>query len=443
MNQDRYIRNVAYAALGRLCNNSGNTFTSNEINTLIDMIVSNRDPNARAGCAMALGSIHSHVGGMAAGYHLKKIYGILMSLCSDPHPAVHSCAIEALSQVADSAGLTFSGYVSSTLGLLAQLWTCDTHHEDSSTISTSNYELESPTPVVIARCIDSLINVLGPDLQDMTKARELILTLIWQFEINELPMVQAEGLRATEHMYLYDSRHVKFPSYVRQLQIKLESPHGLISEIAVDGLYNLIRRDARQVFEDAKNGLEDQIWVLLNETPEQEGLHNIVQAWLGQTSLTETSQWVMRCQHILTKTITKQEDILSPVAVKAAVVPDLLDEEVAGFASSDGKDRNSTAAPDSGQELLSWQVRAFALNCLSDVVASVGRDMELDAESVAGHALQQRIADIIRMAFLASTSSVVELCVGGLRLIDQILTVILPIPFGIKFLTLIDFWGHA
>lgn len=423
MNQDRYIRNVAYAALGRLCNNSGNIFTSNEINALIDMIVSNRDPNARAGCAMALGSIHSHVGGMAAGYHLKKIHSILMSLCSDPHPAVHSCAIEALSQVADSAGLTFSGYVSSTLGLLAQLWTCDTHNEDSPLVSTSNYELESPTPVAIARCIDSLINVLGPDLQDMTKTRELILTLVWQFDINDLPMVQAEGLQATEHMYLYDSRHVKFPSYVRQLQIKLDSSHEPISEIAVDGLYNLVRRDARKVFEDAEQGLEDQIWSLLNKYPEQEGIQNIVQAWLGQTSLTETGQWVMRCQRVLTKTTPKQEDTLSPVAEKTTGVPDLQDEEVAGFAYANGKDSSSAIAADSGQELLRWQVRAFALKCLSDLITNIGRDMELDAESVAGYALQQRIADIIRIAFLASTSSVMELCVKGLRLIDQILTV--------------------
>ena len=423
MNPDRYIRSIAFAALGRLCNSSGNSFTTNEINTLIDMIVSNRDPNARAGCAMALGSIHSHVGGMAAGYHLKKIHGILLSLCSDPHPAVHLSAIEALSQVADSAGLTFSGYVSSTLGLLAQLWTCDTHNEESSLITTSNYELESPTPVVIARCIDSLINVLGPDLQDFTKARELILTLIRQFEIDDLPMVQAEGLRAIEHMYLYDARHLEFSSYVHLLQVQLDSSHELISEIAVDGLYNLMRRDAQRVLEVAKEGLEDQLWLLLNQNPGQEGVQNIVQAWLGQTSLTDTTQWVTRCQGILTKTTAKQEETPLVAVVKASALPDLQDEEVAGFASGDGKDQNPDDAPDASQELLRWQVRAFALKCLSDLIAIVGRDIELNADSSAGHALQQRIADVIRMAFLASTSSVVELCIGGLRIINQILTV--------------------
>ncbi len=372
---------------------------------------------------MALGSIHSHVGGMAAGYHLKKIHGILMSLCSDPHPAVHSCAIEALSQVADSAGLTFAGYVSSSLGLLAQLWTCDTHNEESAIVATSNYELESATPVVIARCIDSLVNVLGPDLQDMSKARELILSLIRQFEIDDLPMVQAEGLRAMEHMYLYDSRHIEFSSYVCQLQEALDSPFELIREIAVDGLYNLMRRDSLQVLGVAKEGLEDKIWFLLNENPEQEGIHNIIQAWLGQTSLTETNEWVMRCQHVLTKTTSKPEEILPLALVKPVTVPDLRDEEVAGFASGDGKDQASPSTPDTGKELLRWQVRVFALKCLSNLIAIVGKDLELNAESMAGHALQQSIADVIRMAFLASTSSVVELCIWGLRLINQILTV--------------------
>jgi HEAT repeat-containing protein 5 len=201
LDPDRYIRNIACEGFGRLCNNFGNTFTTTEINNLIDTIVLNRDPNSRAACATALGSILAHVGGMAAGYHLKKIHSILMSLCSDPSPSVHHSAIEALSQVADSAGLTFSGNVLSTLGLLAQLWTCDTHNEESGTIETSNCELDMATRVMIARCVDSLVNVLGPDLQDMSKARELIMTLIYQFKIDEIPMVQVEGLKALEHIY--------------------------------------------------------------------------------------------------------------------------------------------------------------------------------------------------------------------------------------------------
>lgn len=423
IDQDRSIRAIAYGALGRLCNSSGNAFTTNEINTLIETIVSNREPNARAGCAMALGSIHSQVGGMAAGFHLKKINGVLMSLCSDPNPVVHFCAIKALSQVADSAGLTFSAYVSSTLGLLAQLWTCDSHNEESASTLISNLEIEWPTAAVIAHSVDSLINVLGPDLQDMGKTRELMLMLMKQFAVEDAPAVQAESLRAWEHIYLYDSGHVDLASYIHRLQNNLDSPNRMIRNIAVDGLYNLMRRDAEQILAVGHDGLEDQIWLTLNDNPDQEGVRNLIQSWLGQSSLTDAEKWVSRCHHVLTKTAKTQIDVAPAQDVKAATQPDLQDEEVAGFNVGDGKDQNSTAALEATQELLRWQTRSFALQCLSDLAAIIGKDMELDPESAAGHALQYKIADVIRLAFLASTASVVELQVSGLRLIDQVLRV--------------------
>ena len=422
MDQDQYIRNIAYESLGRLCNSSGNTFTTNEVNWLIDTIVSNRDPSARAGSAMALGSIHSNVGGMAAGFHLKKIHSILLSLCSDPHPAVHFWAIESLSQVAESAGLTFSGYVSSTLGLLAQLWTGDSHNEESDLLSTSNFEAELPTSAAIAHGINSLINVLGPDLQDMGKAREMMLTLMKQFDVDEGPLVRAESLRCREHFQLYAPMHMDFRKYVWQMQKDLESPHDQIRETAINGLYNLARRDAEQVFEAAGDALEDRLWDLLNEDPQQEGICNIIEAWLGQSCLTLTMQWIARFQRVLSKTTTKQDAPDQISTMKASAAADLQDEEIAGFAAGDAKEGHSDM-PDTGQELLKWQVRAFVLKCLSDMIAIVGKDLELDSESQAGHALQQKIADVVRMAFLASTASVLELRIIGLRLIDQVLMV--------------------
>ncbi|KAL9609438.1 MAG: hypothetical protein Q9167_005793 [Letrouitia subvulpina] len=421
--QDRFIRNLGYQALGRLCSSSGNSFTTNEVNNLINAIVSNRDPNARAGFAMSLGSIHSQIGGMAAGFHLKKIHGVLMSLCSDPHPAVHFCAIRALSQVADSAGLAFSAYVPSTLGLMAQLWSCETHNEEFATLATSNYELEQPTSIMIAHCVDSLINVLGPDLQDMEKARDLMVSVMQQFVSDSLPMVQAEGLRCWEHMHLYDSGHMQLAGYIRLLQQSLESQHACVRENAVDGLYSLVRRDASQIFQFAGDGFEERLWLTLNDFPELDGLRNLIHTWLGQTSLDETPKWVSRLQQVLTKTAAKQIEQDVQLSAKADAEPELQDEEIAGFASGENKSQESQPIPEAAQELLRWQVRAFTLQCLSDFVAIVGKDMLLDSESASGNALQQKIADVIRMAFLASTSSVVELRIGGLKLINQILTI--------------------
>ncbi|KAL8946295.1 MAG: hypothetical protein Q9222_007289, partial [Ikaeria aurantiellina] len=420
IDSDRHLRHIGYEALGRLCNVSGSVFTSNEVNSLIDLIITNRDPNARAGYAMALGSIHSQVGGMAAGLHLKKIHGVLMSLCSDPHPVVHVNAVEALAQVIDSAGLAFSGYVSSTLGLLAQTWSFDTHNEEAAAINTSNHELEISTPAAVARAIDATINVLGPNLQDTSKARELIFSLLSQYEHDRSSIVQAEGLRCWEHTYLYDPRHVDLSIYVAQLQNYLASSDNSLCAVAVDGLYNLVRRDAQLVFQLAGERLEEQIWLTLNDRPNIDGVQSLIEAWLSQTSLVETDKWILRIQQVLTKSAARQIEQTAQNA-KAAAEPDLQDEEVAGFATGETKEQGAAPTSEASQELLRWQVRAFALQCLSALVATIDKHLESDSSSIAGQILQSKVGDVIRMAFHASTSSVVELRVGGLKLINQIL----------------------
>ncbi|OBZ89306.1 HEAT repeat-containing protein 5B, partial [Choanephora cucurbitarum] len=63
---DAYLRNVASETIGRLTSIVGGAFVATQMQTLVDLVVSNRDPDVRAGCALAIGYIYSHVGGMAA-----------------------------------------------------------------------------------------------------------------------------------------------------------------------------------------------------------------------------------------------------------------------------------------------------------------------------------------------------------------------------------------
>ncbi|KAL8754337.1 MAG: hypothetical protein Q9184_005144, partial [Pyrenodesmia sp. 2 TL-2023] len=340
------------------------------------------------------------------------------------YPAVEKsleALLRALSQVAESAGLAFSGYVSSTLGLLAQAWSSDAHNEESASLGTSNAEVEVPTPAVIARAITSMINVLGPDLQDSSKARELILSLVSQFERDESSLIQAEGLRCWEHMNLYDPGHISMSTYVKLLRKELQSSDPSTCLIAADGLYNLVRRDAQRVFQLAGEGFEEQIWLTLNDRPNLDGIRNLIEAWLGQTSLSEAHDWILRIQQVLTTSVAKQTEGVPQTAKPAD--PEIQDEEVAGFATGETKEQGAAAAPEHSQELLRWQVRVFALQCLSSFVATVGKEMDLRHESGAGQVLQSKVGDVIRVAFHASTSSVVELRVGGLGLINQILKI--------------------
>lgn len=415
---DEYLRNVGYEGLGRLCSSSGNTFTSQEIKYLVDTIVTNREPSARAGCAMALGCIHSQVGGMSATVHLKTIIGILMSLCNDPNPVVHVWALEGLARVADSAGLTFSGYALSSLGMLGQLYIGDSHNEETASQANSNLDLERPTTAVIARCVDALINVLGPDLQDVTKAREMILTLMAQFQKESSGVVLGESLKCLEHVSLYASGHLNFADYVVLLQRYMISEIPELRDVAVDGLYNLMKRDSEDVIKVAEPGFEDQLWLVLDIVPSHDGIRNVIRNWLRQSCISDTGLWLQRCQKVLTMTKTTTK---SPEATaKPHSALDLQDEEVAGFAAGAGN-AEAGSSVQQGSEPLRWQVRTFAMECLNDIFDLVAKDTAINGPGQAESLLQQKIAEVIRMAFSASTSSVVELRVWGLKIIDQVL----------------------
>ncbi|KAF2119193.1 HEAT repeat protein-like protein [Lophiotrema nucula] len=419
---DPYIRNIAAEALGRLCNSSGNTLTAAEVNYLVDQIVANREPNARSGYAVALGCIHAQLGGMAAGYHLKNILGILMSLSNDPHPVVHFWALDSLSKVADSAGLTFSGYVTSTLGMLAQLYAADTHNDESASLASSNLEVDIPTPAVIARCIDSSINVLGPDLQDMAKARDMIMTLIGLFKTEPEALVVVESLRCQEHLSLYAPGYIDFSGYVKHLQQAIESNSAQIRDMGIDGLHNLMRRNTEEVIRAGNPGLEDQLWHVLDRDPDHDVVRNIFRNWLHQGGLTDTAGWVQRCHSILTKTKRAPEAENIKQAKPKSGLPDLQDEEVAGFATaSNAPGEDAGAAAQASQELLKWQVRTFGMDCLSELLAMVSREAAAKDDPPSTFALQQRVADVVRIAFSASTAGVVQLRIRGLKIIDQVL----------------------
>ncbi|KAK8017172.1 hypothetical protein PG991_008248 [Apiospora marii] len=418
---DQYVRSMGYAALARLCNTCGNAFTNHEIKHLVDTIVGNREPSARAGCAMALGSIQAKVGGMAAGFHLKTILGILMSLCNDPHPTVHFWALEALSLAADAAGLGFSSFVPSTLGMLAQLYLSDTHHLELSSAITMNLEMELSTPAAIARCVDSLVNVLGPDLQESTKSRELILTLVGQLQEEEDILVQRASLGCSEHLSLYAPGNMMFADYVKLLQKYFIGDIGILRDAAVDGLYNLMKRNARDVFEAAEPGLEDQLWLVLDSVPSHDGIRNIIRNWMRQTSLTDTASWLIRLQDVLRMTRPKAVDNSENSSKKQSAPVDLRDEEVAGFAAAGGVSDDKEASVGAEVEPLRWQVRTFAIGCLSDIFAMINKDIATNGESPAQGALQSKIAEVVRMAFSASTSSVLELRIWGLKIIGAVL----------------------
>lgn len=421
---DQSVRSMSADAIGRLCNSSGSAFTTGEVTYLTETVVNNREPHVRAGCALALASIHSHLGGMAAGFHMRNIVGILMSLAADTHPLVHFWALESLAQVAESAGLNFSSYVTSSIGMLSQLYVSDSHNSETAVLASSNASIDLPVAAAIAQGVDSLINVLGPDLQDMAKQRDMILTLVRLFSQEKETDILLASLRCLEHLSLYAPGHLEFVEYVQRLQGDMDSASAEISSTAVQGLFGLMRRDAPEIARAAKPGLEDRLWEYLNDQPNTVAIRNIFLNWLQQTGTSNPGEWISRCNTILTKTKARNEQPRTAIT-KDTAGPDLQDEEVAGFAVTEGaakEDDDTTGGPASStQELMRWQVRLFAMECLHTLIAMINKETRISEESPGEAALQSKVADIVRIAFSASTAAVPALRVIGLRIVEQIL----------------------
>ncbi|KAK9360981.1 armadillo-type protein [Lipomyces starkeyi] len=414
--EDAYVRIIAADAIGRLSAIGGHQFTGVQVKHTVDEIVNNRDPNARAGLALTLGSIHSHVGGMAAGFHLKTIASILMSLSNDPHPTVHFWAMKALSTTMESAGLTYASYAPSTIGMLCTLYLSETHNEECMSILSSNLEVEYSTVRVLTHCIDALIGVLGPDLQDHPKNRELISLLIQEIA-NELdPFAVVEAIKCYQHALLFAPQYFDTRGFCQKIAKYINSPVKDLRDAAIDGYYQLARNDVNSVFSYAGRALEGHIWLAYDTTPWHEGLKSIISTWLSQTGVTEARLWVARCQAVLVKLVARKR-MRSAKSHSQDVTPDpdLGDEEVASFAASEdgpgGRIGDSNAKMEGG-EPLKWQTRVFALNCLKEML---GMNKEVPGNLIA------RIGDIIRAAFSASTSSVLEMRIIGVQLLDDIL----------------------
>jgi len=148
----------------------------------------------------------------------------------------------------------------------------------------------------------------------------------------------------------------------------------------------------------------------------------MLQNWMQQTILLDTSEWIDKCQSILSRTRAKNLPPRTATATAKTAMPDLADEEVAGFAAAAAAAHGETAeVAAEGQEFLRWQTRDFAMRLLSESMDIIQSSMSADRVIHAEEVLQAKVAEVVRVAFSASTANVVELRIWGLRIIDQIL----------------------
>ncbi|KAH9922323.1 clathrin-coated vesicle protein [Epithele typhae] len=373
VDSDPALRKASSEAIGRLASLAGTNFLTSQVKTLVDQVVSNRDPHGRAGCALAFGAIHAHVGGLAAGPLLKTTANVLMSLINDPHPVVHFWALSALARVIDAASLP-------TRPSSPALWPAlQGVHDRISRAGRSSAE---------HRCSHYCAR---PDIQDSTRTRTLVLDLVHQFVDEEDDGICVEAIKCMQHFLMFAPDHVDVPDLVTRFRGYLSSTRRPLKLASINALYQLVQRDALNM---SKLG-GDKLTVVYNP-----------------------SAWIDLCQRIMSRTTATQQ------AADAATVDD------EGQSLSVG---TSTAARQTSR----WRTQLFALQCLHSICTVVGRSgrrEHLDlafarSQGVPTHGLLvSRVPDLIKIAFTASAAHVTEIRLEGLAVLTDVIEIFAKIP---------------
>lgn len=416
-NPDEYVRNVSAQSLGMICSIAGSsTLAAEVIKMLIDEIVENRDPNARGGCALGLAYILKYIGGMFANLQLKTVLGILVSLATDPHPTVHFWALEAMSITISSLGLSFATYSSTTLSTLSKLYLLESHGDEIPSNASSNLEVLYPSQQIIARCIHALIEILGPDLQENSRSQAIVTTLLQQFGFSDNYRTIVESIKSSQELMIFAPDMVDPKIFVAPLTKNLLTSYSTpLRATSIDGLYQLIKTHSVDVFSIAGNDLKYDIWLAYDYTPENKAIKNFIQRWLEQTATSEPLDWISRIQSVLFKPRKSFKPVVS--STKQVVETNLADEEVEGFANAnENGDKSGNATFD---QPLKWQTRALAVEMLRELINLNFKDK--DPAEITKSPLLFKVGELIRIAFTASTSSVIELRLLGVQLLNDIL----------------------
>ncbi|TFY58733.1 hypothetical protein EVJ58_g6238 [Rhodofomes roseus] len=425
---DLLLRKGSAEAIGRLANIAGTNFLTNQAKTLVDQVVSNRDPHGRAGCALAFGEIHAHVGGMAAGPLLKTTVHVLMSLINDPHPVVHFWALTALARVIDAASLAYAPFVPSTLGLLFKVYMMETHEPEGGALNQANLSGDLPAYQVVCQNIDAVITVLGPDIQDSARSRTLVLDLVHQFISEDDDGICVEAISCIQHFLMFAPDSVNVPDLVDRFRGYLSSSRRPLKLASINALYQLVQKDAFAMSRLGGDQLVEELFAMLDDDSSVDGVRNVITSWLQQTVVHNPSAWIDLCQRIMSRTTASQQ-----ITDAAAKKGDLLDDE--GQALSVGTNQDSGTA--GGRQTSRWRTQLFALQCLHSIcaiVGSSGRREHLDITLARSQGLPvrgllvSRVPDLIKIAFTASAAQVTEIRLEGLTVLRDVIEIFAKTP---------------
>lgn len=438
-NTDNILRCAAGEALGRMAQvMNDENFVAQMAQTSFEKCQKTPDAVIRTGHALALGCLHRYVGGMGSGHHLTNSVSILMALAKDQSSSlVQVWSLHGLTQIADSGGPMFRTYVDQTL------------------YTVTNLLLQTPPSSTevhqcLGKCIGALITAIGPEFQELSKTVErfrlfcMVSCSIMQNHPDSL--VQSEAIRCLQQLHMFAPTVVNLSTLIPNLCNKLLSSHLNLRKSSVECLRQLAHREAKDICELGKAIVDDNVEVVKKMYTSNRGLEGVLFSLLDveedgrilkhiRETITSTLQaladndlkhWLGLCKQVLLASKAEEEDTLP--------------EQNTGGEDDDGEEGAvvlSKKTDDKPVITPKWTSRVFAMQCfrmIFDVCKQHPQHMNLTIarkfkdENSSAEFLVSQLAELVRMAFIAGTSSNDLLKLEGMKTLEDVVTLFAKVP---------------
>ncbi|PLW43365.1 hypothetical protein PCANC_13197 [Puccinia coronata f. sp. avenae] len=433
VHSDARLRAAAAQTFGRACALGGNIFMLSQIQHCVTQVVTNTDPDSRSGYALAFSQIYTQVGSLSAGATLKTVVDVLMSLSADPHPSVHFWALRALSEVIHTAGLSYTPFLNSTLGMVVKLYCSDSHELESGGQSYVNLRASLPSYQNFCKILNAIIGVLGPELPSSGKSKSLIQLLNEELneEIDE--GIKVEVLKSIQHFIMFSIESINLQKLVQTLLRHLSSNRRTLKVASINSIYQLVQKNAMVMSKLGGDKLVVNLFSILDDDPTIEGVRHSIKSWLRQTADANPSAWIDLCMRIISRTTAAQASVVQDVGPTTTTLM-FIDEESQGLDLEQDTSGSSSHHPHHKARATTsrWRTQLFALQCLREVFFTVIRSKKMEHFSVQAakskgfstHFKQLmfcRVSDLIKMAFTASTANIMEIRLEGLNVLRDVI----------------------
>ncbi|XP_002158974.1 HEAT repeat-containing protein 5B isoform X1 [Hydra vulgaris] len=438
-NTDNILRCAAGEALGKLAQvMNDRNFVALMAQNSFDKCQKMSDAYVRTGHALSLGCLHRYVGGMESGQHLGNSVSILVALAKDVSSSlVQVWSLHGLTSIADSGGPMFRTYV------------------DQSFFTVIDLMLNTPSSAIevhhcLGKCVNALITAIGPELQDdskkMLRTRMFCMSACSIMQNHPDSFVQSESIHCLQQLHLFAPDLVNLSSLVPFLCNILLSPHLLLRKASIECLRQLAHREAKDISQWSKStiannpdivkkmfnanyGLEGLLFSLLDAEVDiyiLKHIREIISSLLIALVDKELKSWLSLCkQVVLASNINEEQNENFGSGAGAADE----DEE------EDGQIVLNSKSNDTPIITPKWPTRVFAMECLRmiiDVCKNYTEHMDLkEARKLKNNEneyLVMQLSELVRMAFIAGTSSNDLLKLEGMKMLQDVVVLFANVP---------------